>query len=739
MPVPPRPLRGPPTALPLHHLQGLLGRCRPHQQHERRVLACMVQHRALSQHVLAPLQALLELGQQGQQQGEAVQLRLTACSTTGRLTYGSELDGQLGALLAAEWSPFLAAGCSLSVQAELADGSLTAEAVAAAVASGSGGPLVALCVPRRQLLVRGSGVAAMEGTVGDAPHTGGDPAAAAAADPFGDGPPDEEQQQELWVTGRLVSIPGKRLRTALDFGAGQAPQERQPAGNSGDGASSTSQRTSLAVVQVLLLPQAGSLDGTSAAMPGSLELQWPCDQLWRLMGPSASVLSGSSGGGGIRSGGGGGSEHAPNPPQPQLLPPRAPSSLWDLSGYCSGAAAFSAASTAPASVGDSLRHKAPAGQPGQQQQQGAAVQASRPAATSVGGISSSGSALLLCIQLQHIELSVLAHLSGQPELQAACRRAGSGGSGGSGNHAYDELSNYWAAAARQLEVPGSGGGGGAGGGAAGQQPGVLICAGTAEAAVLCLVHGWSTKKLAGKLQCSKQAAAAVLDSLLAAFPLLKAWLGQAAAAGEASCCAATLTGRQRQFVALKRADDAMVSGLSSGLQPPSCAGCLCASTWTAHDSLPTLPLPLFHCCFHPQGRGKLHRAILLHMLGGSLADVLKAALVCTHASLGALPAASARAPPGSASSMQQRPEVALVLGHSIVVLLPPAFTAAHSGGAAAAAGAVAAAVRRGLGSLYVGRAQLAAPPAAAITVGRTLHPLDQQPVGPAPAAQQQRW
>jgi hypothetical protein len=82
--------------------------------------------------------------------------------------------------------------------------------------------------------------------------------------------------------------------------------------------------------------------------------------------------------------------------------------------------------------------------------------------------------------------------------------------------------------------------------------------------------------------------------------------------------------------------------------------------------------------------------------------------------------------------------VALVLGHSIVVLLPAAFTAAHAGGAAAAAGAVAAAVWRGLESLYVGRAQLAAPPAAAITVGRTLHPLDQQPVGLAPAAQQQR-
>ena len=149
--------------------------------------------------------------------------------------------------------------------------------------------------------------------------------------------------------------------------------------------------------------------------------------------------------------------------------------------------------------------------------------------------------------------------------------------------------------------------------------------------------------------------------------------------------------------------------------------------------------PSYPAAPHPQGRGKLHRAILLHMLGGSLADVHKAALVSTHAALGALGAASAAAPPGGASAcMQQRPEVAMVLGSSIVVLLPAAFTAAHAGGGAAAAGAVAAAVRGGLGSLYVGRAQLAAPPAAVITVGRTLHPLDQQPVWLAPAAQHQR-
>jgi hypothetical protein len=359
------------------------------------------------------------------------------------------------------------------------------------------------------------------------------------------------------VTGRLVSIPGKRLRTALDFGAGQAPRERQQAGATGDVASSSSsQRTSLAVVQVLLLPHASSRDGSSATMPGSLDLQWPCDQLWRLMGPSATVLSGTSGGG-IRSGSGGGSGHAPTPPQPQLVPFQAPPSLWELTSYCSGAAAFSAASTAPACAGDSLRHKAPAGQQGQQLQ-GAAVQGSKPAATSSGDSGSGG--LLLRIQLQHMELSVLAHLSGQPELQAACRRGNRGGSG----NAYDELSNCWAAAARQLEVPGSGGGGGAGGDASGHQPAVIICAGTTEAAVLCLVHGWSTKRLAAKLQCSKQAATAVLDSLLAAFPLLKTWLSEAAAAGEAACCAATLAGRQRQFAALKRADDAMVSEWVAG-------------------------------------------------------------------------------------------------------------------------------------------------------------------------------
>ncbi|PSC69888.1 helicase and polymerase-containing TEBICHI [Micractinium conductrix] len=231
-----------------------------------------------------------------------------------------------------------------------------------------------------------------------------------------------------------------------------------------------------------------------------------------------------------------------------------------------------AAQQRPGSAGSAAIHPAaePAAAAAQQQQQATPI----------------STALLLRADVLHVELAVLAHLSGQPELQQCCAEAAeAAGSGGVATlDAYQRLGHCWAAAAGRLDVPGTGAPG---------SPPVLVCGGTAAAVVHSLVHAWSPNKLGWVLRCSKHDAGLVLDSLLAAFPALQAWLAEAAAAGEAACSAATLAGRQRQFAALKRADDAM-------------------------------------------GRGKLHKAILQHVLAGSLADVTKAALVAVHAALASL-------------------------------------------------------------------------------------------------------
>ena len=740
--------RGVCPVVTLDHLQDLLRRCRPHQQRQRQALAAMVQHKALAQHLLEPLQALLELAagvapraapgagqrpgsagaraaaiaaaaQPWQGQGQAVRLRLETCSATGRLSYGPHLDSRLAALLAADWCPFLACGCNLSVQAELEGGSLTEEAVAAACRSSGGALPVALCVPRCQLSARSSSSSAAAAA-----------AAAAASDPFGDVPPEEvEEQQQVWVAGLLTAVVGKRLCTALDFGA----QQEQPHGADG---SSSSQRARLARVRVPMLPAEDSrLDSAAAggswpAAPSTVELQWSCDQLWRLAGPSAAVLVGGSGTGGIVSGtgGSGGSggghqqrrqqsgaaaacEAAAAPPLP------GPQVSWGLHGYCSGAAVFAASRHGVAEAGHAAesgrRHKAPSLQQQQVLQE--------PAAAVAGFAPHSGGSqggLLVRVELQHLELAVLAHLSGQPELQAACR---------SGAGAYQHTSNCWAAAAGQVEVPGAGNGGDAGG-ALGPPP-LLITAGVATAVARCLAHSWSSKKLGWLLCCPRHAAAAAVESFLAAFPRLKAYLAEAAAAAEAACCAATLAGRQQQFGALKRQEDAMVSGLPlcvSGLSvgaPSSQIAVAPVSCCTAVDWPPVVHLL--------QGRGKLHKAILVHVLGGSLADVMKAAVVSTHAALAGLGPSCGPRGDSPGAQQPQGPQVALVLGHSIVLHLPSAFLAAHGGSPGAASAAVGAAVLPGLRSLYVGRATLSVPLGARLMAGPSLHLFDQQPTPPA--------
>lgn len=155
------------------------------------------------------------------------------------------------------------------------------------------------------------------------------------------------------------------------------------------------------------------------------------------------------------------------------------------------------------------------------------------------------------------------------------------------------------------------------------------------------------------------------------------------------------------------------------------------------------------CCpYLTQARGKLHKAALQFALEGSAIDLLKAALASTAAALASLDARAgssggrsgpAQIAAGRLQAQQQPewPEVVLVLGHSLVVHLPGQYiTGAHGGDGGAAAAAVAGAVQGALGRMRVGRAQLAAPPAAVFTAGRTLHLLDQVLVAPTAGPQQ---
>lgn len=128
-----------------------------------------------------------------------------------------------------------------------------------------------------------------------------------------------------------------------------------------------------------------------------------------------------------------------------------------------------------------------------------------------------------------------------------------------------------------------------------------------------------------------------------------------------------------------------------------------------------------------QARGKLHKAILQHILGGSVADTLKAALVSTQAALAGLQPDACAEEGRPRAETAGGPGLALVLGHTLILHLPGSW-AARCGGGDEAAAAVAAAVLPGLRSLYVGRAALAAPLGARLTSGPTLHLLDQRPV-----------
>lgn len=165
-----------------------------------------------------------------------------------------------------------------------------------------------------------------------------------------------------------------------------------------------------------------------------------------------------------------------------------------------------------------------------------------------------------------------------------------------------------------------------------------------------------------------------------------------------------------------------VSGLSVGA-PSSQIAVAPVSCCTAVDWPPVVHLL--------QGRGKLHKAILVHVLGGSLADVMKAAVVSTHAALAGLGPSCGPRGDSPGAQQPQGPQVALVLGHSIVLHLPSAFLAAHGGSPGAASAAVGAAVLPGLRSLYVGRATLSVPLGARLMAGPSLHLFDQQPTPPA--------
>eukprot|EP00887_Chlorella_sp_A99_P004871 scaffold4.g4871.t1 len=419
---------------------------------------------------------------------------------------------------------------------------------------------------------------------------------------------EEQDQEEVWLCGHVVRVLGKRLRTALDF-----TQPPEPWGGT-----ASPQRVTMAAV--LVTPPPGedrsccASGGSWRPAPPPLELHVPCSALWRLTGPAADVF------------GGGGGFHPP-----------AQLGGWRLGGFCS---ALGALALEPAPDG---------------------------ASSQLEGVwrSTGGTGLLMAVRLLRVELLVLAQLSGERGLRAACTSA----------EPYRHVAACWAVAARQV----AGGGGGEG-----QRP-LLISERAAEAVAQALCHSWSAKRLGWVLRCSMAQAAAVNQSFLQAFPTLAAWVEAATRQAEEGGGAVTLAGRHRML------------------------------------ALPPQP--------DPMALGKLHKAALQHALGGSVADVTKAAFVALSTALRSLhastpppaPQQDAEAPAADgAAQCEQRASsaIALVLGACLVVRC----------GAKEDVAAAATAVRRAVAQLRVGGRVLDAPVAARITAGPSLHPLHQAPL-----------
>ena len=515
--------------MPLEHLQSLLEGCRPHQHRERAALQLLCHYSSLQARVIDPLDKLLELGgclgqareaqppgpgqtggrrsppppassEQAAAQEDCLMLQLSTChpSGSGLLTYGDAADGALAAVAGVEWAPFLTLAAvggpeGLSLQQELADGAVSAEAVNSMPL----GVPVVLAVPRCQL-------------------QSASPAAAAAAAEGGATPvgswltaPEQQQerQEEVWVCGRVVEVLGKRLRTALDF---THPEQQ-----------AVSQRVSMAVVRVpALLSTAHSGCAQWEGPPPVLDLLMPCHLMWRLAGPSAEVLgNGCSSGTSSRVG--------------AVLPPPAQLGLWQFQGYCSAQGVLTACAEAAL--------KASASRAGKEQQQ----QEEEEALPEQGVCQENPQVLV--VRLRHLELLVLAQLSGDPALQEACRTADPA----------RHVAACWAAAAHQVAIGGGGSSGGEGGGG-GAPHAVLICAATAEAVAQALCYGWSPKKLGWVLRCTRQQAAEVSHSFLQAFPSLQHWCAALAERAGGAGAAATLAGRHRSLT-LPAKPDAMVS------------------------------------------------------------------------------------------------------------------------------------------------------------------------------------
>ena len=452
--------------------------------------------------------------------------RLATLTPSGLLDWGEALTPALGVLLGAHWAPLQCTVSHARVQEELAEGSLHRDSLP--------GLPVALYLPRDQLLPAG------------AAGRGG-PAAVAGS---GDASPDPYQEEpgppaQLLVAGLVVELSGKRLRTAFDFS-----QEGPGGGGSGCPGGPAGQRPDMALVRVPRLPPAEAGSGSGAAgpagggrgpgaeplaSPGYVELHCSCADMWRITGPLEAVLRSSGGGGG-----GGGAWEAPGG--------RQQAQQGQGQGDEAGPGARRAAPAAPreASLHTVWGYASAAGW-------------LLPGSGGGGGEAS----VLLCVRLQHLELLVLAALSGDPALLAAVSRAqqaqrgpststsGSPGSaGGSCADPYAHLSDIWATAAGQVA---------AGGSADGQRLGVLLTAGAARAVAHALVHGWSPRQLGEELGCDKAAAAALVASFLAAFPGLGGWWEAAPAEAARRGGAATLGGRQRPFHLAPKLD-AMVSG-----------------------------------------------------------------------------------------------------------------------------------------------------------------------------------
>ncbi|KAH7617243.1 putative Helicase and polymerase-containing protein TEBICHI [Nannochloris sp. 'desiccata'] len=273
----------------------------------------------------------------------------------------------------------------------------------------------------------------------------------------------------LLVLGRILNIQrGKRLRTALDFFSAldNDQQKTQQIGEEERGCSVVS-------LAVSPLPLPGCDPDSPVAVPCFIELVRPADQLWRLTSEAVSGLKFSSG------------------------------SLEQKAG---GAAA----------VGSTICEVL-AWQP---RQPPSSASAPIP---SLAQLETNQKYTWLSIEIQNIDLAVLAHLSQDIELLNACAVP----------KPWSRVAAVWSVAARGVAVGG----------------GVLISSATVKYVVQFLIHGWSAARLAQELSSNQQQrfskahASMTAASFVAAFQGLENWQERTVTAWERSHQVISICGR----------------------------------------------------------------------------------------------------------------------------------------------------------------------------------------------------